>query len=74
VDLGVSPYGSAAAGINDRGQVALSAISVSSGQGCLQQVYSDAWERCKLERNGFRRAEQIQVLVAACQILAKADK
>jgi hypothetical protein len=37
-------------------------LSMSS----LQQVYADAWERCKLERNGqLPRAEQIQVLVTA---------
>jgi hypothetical protein len=34
-------------------------LSMSS----LQQVYADAWERCKLEKNGqLPRAEQIQVL------------
>jgi|HubBroStandDraft_6_1064221.scaffolds.fasta_scaffold768605_1 hypothetical protein len=39
----------------------------------LLQVYTDAWERCKLERNGRPpRAEQIQVLVAAWKILRKA--
>jgi len=38
----------------------------------LQQVYSDAWERCKLERSGRPpRAEQIQVLVAAWKALRK---
>jgi hypothetical protein len=41
----------------------------------LQQVYTDAWERCKLERSGRPpRAEQIQVLVAAWKILRKSDK
>jgi len=41
----------------------------------LQQGYTDAWERCKLERNGRPpRAEQIQVLVAAWKILRKAEK
>lgn len=36
----------------------------------LQQVYSDAWERCKLERNGRPpRAGQIQVLVTAWKAL-----
>ena len=38
----------------------------------LQQVYSDAWERCKLEPNGrLPRAEQIQVLVTARKALRK---
>jgi hypothetical protein len=38
----------------------------------LQQVYSDAWERCKLERNGRPpRADQIQVLVTAWKALRK---
>jgi hypothetical protein len=37
-----------------------------------RQVYSNAWERCKLERNGRpRRAEQIQVLVTAWKALRK---
>ena len=44
-------------------------LSMSS----LQQVYADAWERCKLERNGqLPRAEQIQVLVTAWKALRKA--
>jgi hypothetical protein len=39
----------------------------------LQQVYADAWDRCKLERNGRPpRAEQIQVLVTAWKALRKA--
>ena len=39
----------------------------------LEQVYSDAWERCKLQRNGRPpRAEQIQVLVTAWKALRKA--
>jgi hypothetical protein len=39
----------------------------------LDQVYSDAWERCKLQRNGRPpRAEQIQVLVTAWKALRKA--
>jgi hypothetical protein len=39
----------------------------------LQQVYSDAWERCKLERNGRPpRADQMQVLVAAWKMLRRA--
>jgi hypothetical protein len=41
-----------------------------------EQVYSDAWERCKIERNGRNRrlppAEQIQVLVTAWKALRKA--
>jgi len=38
----------------------------------LPQVYSDAWERCKLERIGRPpRAEQIQVLVAAWKAFRK---
>ena len=41
----------------------------------LQQVYTDAWERCKLERSGRPpRAGQIQVLVAAWKILRKSEK
>jgi len=45
-------------------------ISVST----LQQVYADALERCKLERNGRPpRAEQIQVLVTAWKALRKAQ-
>ena len=36
----------------------------------LQQVYADAWDRCKLERNGRPpKAEQIQVLVTAWKAL-----
>ena len=39
----------------------------------LQQVYIDAWERCKLERNGRPpRAEQVQVLVTAWKALRRA--
>jgi hypothetical protein len=39
----------------------------------LQQVYADAWERCRLERNGRPpRAEQIQVFVTAWKALRKA--
>ena len=39
----------------------------------LQQVYADAWERCKPERNGRTpRAEQIQVLVTAWKMLRRA--
>ena len=39
----------------------------------LQQIYADAWDRCKLERNGRPpRAEQIQVLVTAWKALRKA--
>lgn len=39
-------------------------------QSSLEQVYADAWERCKLERNGRPpRAEQIQVLVTAWKAL-----
>jgi hypothetical protein len=38
----------------------------------LEQVYSDAWERCKIERNGrLPPAEQIQVLVTAWKALRK---
>jgi hypothetical protein len=38
----------------------------------LETVYSDAWERCKLERNGkLPPAEQIQVLVTAWKALRK---
>jgi hypothetical protein len=38
----------------------------------LQQVHFDAWERCKLERNGRPpRAEQIQVLMTAWKALRK---
>jgi hypothetical protein len=41
----------------------------------LQQVYTDAWERCKLERNGRPpRAEQIQVLVTAWKALRGTGK
>jgi hypothetical protein len=41
----------------------------------LQQVYSDAWERCKLERSGRPpRAKQIQVLVAAWKALRKPER
>jgi hypothetical protein len=41
----------------------------------LQQVYADAWERCKLERNGRPpRAEQIQVLVTAWKVLRRMQK
>ena len=36
----------------------------------LQQVYADAWERCKLDRNGrLPTAQQIQVLVTAWKTL-----
>jgi len=36
----------------------------------LQQVYADAWDRCKLERNGRPpNAQQIQVLVTAWKAL-----
>jgi hypothetical protein len=39
----------------------------------LQQVYADAWDRCKLERSGRPpRAEQIQVLVTAWKALRRA--
>ena len=39
----------------------------------LEQVYSDAWERCKIERNGrLPPAEQIQVLVTAWKALRNA--
>ena len=38
----------------------------------LQQVYSDALERCKLDRSGRPpRAEQFQVLVTAWKMLRK---
>jgi hypothetical protein len=38
----------------------------------LEQVYSDAWERCKIERSGrLPPAEQIQVLVTAWKALRK---
>ena len=38
----------------------------------LETVYSDAWERCKLEPRGrLPPAEQIQVLVAAWRVLRK---
>lgn len=38
----------------------------------LQEVYSDALERCKLDRNGrLPRAEQIQVLVTAWKMLRR---
>jgi hypothetical protein len=43
-------------------------LSLSS----LQMVYTDAWERCKLARDGRPpRAEQIQVLVTAWKQLRK---
>jgi hypothetical protein len=36
----------------------------------LERVYSDAWERCKIERNGnLPPGEQIQVLVTAWKAL-----
>jgi hypothetical protein len=36
----------------------------------LQQVYADAWERCKLGENGRPpRADQFQVLVTAWKVL-----
>ncbi len=36
----------------------------------LQQVYTDAWERCKMDRGGrMPNAEQIQVLVTAWRVL-----
>jgi hypothetical protein len=39
----------------------------------LEQVYSDAWERCKIERSGrLPPAEQIQVPVTAWKALRKA--
>lgn len=38
----------------------------------LETVYGDAWQRCKLERNGrLPPAEQIQVLVTAWKALRK---
>ena len=38
----------------------------------LQQVYSDAWEHCKLEQNGHPpRAQQIQVLVTVWKMLRR---
>jgi hypothetical protein len=38
----------------------------------LQRVYADAWERCRLERNGRPpRAEQIQALVTAWKALRR---
>jgi hypothetical protein len=38
----------------------------------LQQVYSEALERCKLDSQGHPpRAEQIQVLVTAWRVLRK---
>jgi hypothetical protein len=38
----------------------------------LQEVYADAWERCKLDRNGRPpRAQQIQVLVTAWKMLRR---
>jgi len=37
----------------------------------LENVYSDAWERCKLERGRLPPAEQIQVLVTAWKALRK---
>jgi len=38
----------------------------------LQQLYADAWKRCKLERNGCPpRAEEIQVLVTAWKALRR---
>ena len=44
----------------------------------LEQVYTDAWERCKIERNGRARrlppAEQIQVLVTAWKALRKGNR
>jgi hypothetical protein len=39
----------------------------------LEQVYTDAWDRCKIERSGrLPPAEQIQVLVTAWKALRKA--
>jgi hypothetical protein len=39
----------------------------------LQEVYADAWERCRLDRNRRPpRAEQIQVLVTAWKLLRRA--
>jgi hypothetical protein len=37
----------------------------------LEQVYGDAWERCRLEKARLPRAEQIQVLVTAWKALRK---
>jgi hypothetical protein len=39
----------------------------------LRQVYTDAWERCRLEHDGRPpRADQVQVLVTAWKALRKA--
>jgi hypothetical protein len=38
----------------------------------LEQIYSDAWERCKIERNGrLPPAEQLQVLVTVWKALRR---
>jgi hypothetical protein len=38
----------------------------------LQEVYADAWERCKLDRGGRPpRADHLQVLVTAWKMLRR---